>query len=365
MSKNDKYTKDVAFIEKIDTIASKKVQFMAYFIGLASCLAVHILYLVMFAGNGIKEMAVFNIFSVLFYILMILLVIKVKEKLTLVYCSLAEIIIHASVSTIFTGWTPDFGMFLLMVIPLTFLMPNKKKNIPFIVMFVTLILYGSLRLFYQDSQYAKYNLEHTRTGTVFYIINIIIGTFVLIYVSSIYTVINQYTECKIRVQNEQLRIMASVDPLTKLINRRAMGDELKKVSATGRSYVIGLGDIDNFKNINDSYGHDSGDNVLTEVAAMITGNIPESGFAARWGGEEFLFVLPESDLNDGYECAERIIKAISCHKFTNGSTDFFVTMTFGVCDGLPGDDTEKVINHADKRLYKGKRNGKNHTEYTD
>ena len=369
MKDDTQYQKDLKFIEKIDSLTSKNIEFFAYFIGLASCFAVHILYFTMFAVNGIREMAYFNIFSILFYAVCILLIRKVKVKITIVYAAIAEIIIHASLATICVGWGPDFGMFLLMIIPITFLMPNKQKNIPFIFMFSSLLLYGVLRYIYNDPNSSVYDLEHTKIGLIFYVINIFIGTFVLVYATTIYTIMDRYTECMLRVQNEQLRIMALVDPLTRLSNRRAMGENLKLVSSgsqqSGKKYVIGLGDIDNFKKINDTYGHDYGDTVLSEVALILTEKIPENGYAARWGGEEFLFVIPESEVMDGFECAESIISSVRSHRFVKGKTEFFVTMTFGVCEGCPDDDVDKIISCADKRLYKGKNNGKNHTEYTD
>ena len=369
MKDDTQYQKDLKFIEKIDSMTSKNIEFFAYFIGLASCFAVHILYFTMFAVNGIREMAYFNIFSILFYAVCILLIRKVKVKITIVYAAIAEIIIHASLATVCVGWGPDFGMFLLMIIPITFLMPNKQKNIPFVFMFSSLLLYGVLRYIYNDPNSSVYDLEHTKIGLIFYVINIFIGTFVLVYATTIYTIMDRYTECMLRVQNEQLRIMALVDPLTRLSNRRAMGENLKLVSSgsqqSGKKYVIGLGDIDNFKKVNDTYGHDYGDTVLSEVALILTEKIPENGYAARWGGEEFLFVIPESEVMDGFECAESIISSVRSHRFVKGKTEFFVTMTFGVCEGCPDDDVDKIISCADKRLYKGKNNGKNHTEYTD
>ena len=86
----------------------------------------------------------------------------------------------------------------------------------------------------------------------------------LIYVAGIFTVMNIYIECKLRVQTEQLRLLASTDPLTKLYNRREMLSRLNSISSSG--CVIGIGDIDDFKKVNDTYGHDKGDEVLSTGA---------------------------------------------------------------------------------------------------
>ena len=369
MYTREKYEKDLQFIEKIDHLKSNRIEFIAYFFVLASCLAAHILYMILFAKAGVKNMVIFNIFSVSFYIICLFLIGKAKNKLNVAYAALAEIIIHASVATACVGWIPDFGMFLLMIIPIAFLMPNKNKKAPFVVMFVSILLYGALKYLYRDTSFTIYNIDNTAYATVFYIIHIFIGSFVLVYSTTIYTFMNRYTESMLRVQNEQLKIMASVDPLTKLSNRRAMSKSLTEICEnsrnTGRHYVIGIGDIDNFKNVNDTYGHDFGDCVLSTVADVIADTLPQNGCAARWGGEEFLFVIPDEVLENGLALSDRIIRSISEHRFTKGETAFFVTMTIGICEGAPEDIIDKVISHADKRLYKGKRNGKNHTEYTD
>ncbi|MCR5796541.1 MAG: GGDEF domain-containing protein [Eubacterium sp.] len=363
------YEKDIAFVNKYDSLMSTKYEFSLYFIGLASCLGVHIMYLILFSKCGIKEMAYFNIGSVSFYALMLILVKFINNKSIIVYLSIAEIIAHASAATIFVGWKPDFGMFLLMIIPLLFLMPTRITIVPFIFMFISIGLYGALGFLCHDDRFVIHSLEHDKMGTTLYIINIVIGAFVLFYVTTIYTILNHYTQSKLRAQNEQLLVMATVDPLTQLHNRRAMGDTLSKVSIesqeSGEKYVLGIGDIDDFKQVNDTYGHDYGDSVLSAVASIISDNLPQGGYAARWGGEEFLFVLPASNLESGVRFADKIIESIRAYKFNKGDIEFGVTMTFGVSEGHPEDDIDRVLVNADKRLYHGKATGKNHTEFLD
>ena len=367
MYTKEQYDKDTEFIRKMDSFVTRRIEFIAYFFVLAACLAAHILYITLFAAAGVRAMVIFNVFSIAFYVLMIILVNWVKDKLSLIYASIAEIIIHASAATICVGCTPDFMMFLLMLVTLSFLIPNKNRNAPFVVMWTSLILYGLLKYFYRDTDFAAYPMANKSFSTIFYIINFFAGSFVLVYTTSIYSLMIRYKECKLRVQTEQLRIMASVDPLTNLSNRRAMTktlDEIRqKCTDTDSRYVIGLGDIDNFKRVNDTYGHDFGDIVLSKVAEVITEAMPPNGCAARWGGEEFLFIIPDSDINSGRQYAEKIIQTIEKAEFTHNETKFHVTMTFGVCEGTKNDIIDKIISCADKRLYKGKHNGKNMVVY--
>ena len=358
----NQYTKDIEFIKRIEKITSNKMEVRAYYVGFAACLMAHILYFVLFLSFGVKEMAYFNIFSVSFYAVTLLLVRPVKDKMNLVYGALAEIIVHASVATIYVGWAPDFGMFLLMIIPVAFLMPGRNKKMPFLITGVSVLLYGVLRYIYQYSEKTIYSLDKGNAGTVLYLINIVIGIFVLIYVTSIYTVINSYNEARIRVQNVQLKELASLDPLTRLNNRRSMNERLSglsvesNISRTG--YVIGLADIDDFKHVNDTYGHDYGDEVLNKMASVIAASVPE-GCASRWGGEEFLFLLPGDTLAEASACAKKILSDVAACVFSKDGRNFSVTITVGLADGKINDDVEKIINTADKHLYIGKTSGKN------
>ena len=363
------YKKDLAFINKIERMISSKVELVAYYCGLISCLFAHIFYFVVFWRYGVREMAYFNIFSVMFYLVLVIIVKRIKHRINLVYLSIFEIIIHVTLATILIGWKPDFGMFLLMLIPIAFLMPNKSQQISEIIMFISLVLYGYLRLAYSDKTRLLYNLDDDIITTVLFVVNFIIGSAVLIFVTSIYAMANRYTQSKLRTQNEQLRIMARIDPLTQLNNRRAMNEEMKKIrddsKKAGDTYVMAIGDIDDFKKVNDTYGHDCGDLVLKKVAEIIGNSVPEYGRAARWGGEEFIFAIPRATIEDGVRCADSIIGQIREHVFTSDGVDFIVTMTFGVCECASGSDIEKNLSHADELLYKGKNNGKNHTEYQD
>ncbi len=367
MNQNEQYIKDIRFIEKTQKLLSRDIEFTAYFLAFAACGLAHVMYLVLFAMAGVKFMVCFNIFSVLFYIAVVLLAKKVKDKTILVYLSLIEIVVHAAAATMCVGLGPNFCMFMLMIIPLAFLMPHKNANAPFVVLFVSLPIYGTLNFIYNDSHNVPYSLEGTPYQLIFYVINIIVGAAVLVYVAVIYSYIHRYKECQFRVQTEQLRVMATTDPLTKLNNRRAINMKMDEICRRSdlTKYVIGLCDVDDFKVVNDTYGHDMGDEVLAEVARIISTNLPDNAYASRWGGEEFLFIIPEKGLEEGRVNSDAIIESLRKREFKFGDKSFFVTMTIGICEGKPSDNIEKVIKVADDRLYKGKLSGKNHTQYGD
>ncbi|MBP5260596.1 MAG: GGDEF domain-containing protein [Clostridiales bacterium] len=359
MNRKDQQSRDIRYIDKIDRLLSRNVVSAAYYFALVSCLLAHIMYVVLFAACGVTFMVIFNACSVLFYIVSIFLVRLVKEKLILIYASIAEIVLQAVAATVCVGLAPNFNMFLLMIVPLAFLMPNKNKVVPFVILLISVPLYGVMYYYYSVPGRAVYDISNTHFEIVFYVINIFIGSVVLIYVAVIFTMMNSYVESK-------LRIMASTDPLTKLYNRREMNYKLNEVvrSCKDSGYIIGIGDIDDFKKVNDTYGHDMGDVVLADVASIVSGTLPVKGTAARWGGEEFLFVIPDSDIEEGRKYADGIIDAIRRKEFKTEDASFSVTMTIGICLGMPGDKIDNVISCADGRLYNGKRNGKAHTEYS-
>lgn len=348
--------KESKYAGMYERLFNKKNISTTFSIGILCCLAAHIFYLITFAVNRVTEMAVFNIFSVTMYFSMLIAARHIKKLDILTYLSIAEIIVHATAATCLIGWQPDFGMFLLMIIPSTFLIPHKKIYPPYITAFVSIVTYVILRLNITDQSQVKYSFTDHRTIALITIVNAVMGTNTLIYSSAGYILYRKYLEYN-------LACLASLDPLTKLRNRRDMNEKIKLVSAEGKRYVIGIGDIDSFKNVNDTYGHDTGDTVLMYVAGVLSDNIPSDGYVARWGGEEFLFIIADSDTAEGVAYTKKIHTQLRSHVFSAGGREFSVTMTFGVSCGSSPEEAEAVINSADRLLYAGKSNGKNHTEY--
>ena len=358
------------FITDHQQLFDKTHEKMIYVIGFSGCLCLHIFYVLMFHMLNVIELFYFNIASIaIFIVLLILANIMTKERNLLVYAADIEIIVHAAYATYLIGWTPDFAMFLLLLIPATFLTQSSRFYIPFIVTFLAMSTYIYLKLNFTEPEDIKYHFDDLSYMKAIHLANIFIASFVLLFTSIAYMLQREYMDFKLIDQRETFKRLASIDPLTNLYNRRAMNENIRAIrrnSASPRSkYVIGIGDIDNFKKINDTYGHDTGDKVLVYVSNLLISNIPDGGYAARWGGEEFLFVIPESNIDEGVAFTEKIHKSLRAHLFEIDDCVFGVTMTFGVNVGIPTDKIDSVITNADKRLYKGKNNGKNHTEFTD
>jgi diguanylate cyclase (GGDEF)-like protein len=163
---------------------------------------------------------------------------------------------------------------------------------------------------------------------------------------------------------QKLDSLSRIDPLTELSNRRDIIEilnlEQSKYERYGETYVIIMGDIDFFKKINDKYGHDTGDFILKGVANNLKNEIRKVDFLSRWGGEEFLAVLPQTNLVGGAKVSELMRKSIQEEDFKFNGKKISVTMSFGVsCHAGKEMKLDKLLKIADKRLYAAKERGRN------
>ncbi|MCP9487121.1 MAG: diguanylate cyclase [Gaiellaceae bacterium MAG52_C11] len=157
---------------------------------------------------------------------------------------------------------------------------------------------------------------------------------------------------------------ALVDELTGLANRRqgdeALAAELARVGRLGGSVGLILADLDDFKAVNDAYGHPTGDAVLREFAEALRRTVREIDVAVRWGGEEFGVILPGTDADGATEVAERVRAALAERSVLSvDGTSIRVTASFGVAASAPGMSADTLIDAADDALYRAKRAGKN------
>ena len=168
---------------------------------------------------------------------------------------------------------------------------------------------------------------------------------------------------ELRKAYKKLELLARTDSLTRLSNRRAMWDrinhEIHRFERNKRPFAFIIGDIDNFKKVNDQYGHDAGDFILKEISRILLSSVRKQDTVCRWGGEEFLFLLPETNVDGASVIAEKIRKKIAEHPFVYKGLRISVTMTFGVSVYNKLMNIDNCIKQADLALYKGKKQGKN------
>ncbi len=158
-----------------------------------------------------------------------------------------------------------------------------------------------------------------------------------------------------------LRNLIVKDSLTDLYNRRYCNQNLKNISEqyikTGEPYTLAIADIDFFKKVNDTYGHTAGDEVLVSVAQIMKKSMAGKGFAARWGGEEFLLVYTGCDMETTLTYLEMLVEAIREMCVEYDDKVIKITISIGVATGN-GDSVDKVLCTADNRLYHAKKEGR-------
>jgi two-component system cell cycle response regulator len=171
---------------------------------------------------------------------------------------------------------------------------------------------------------------------------------------------------ELRVRNAELELMAGTDALTGLWNRRHMQDELeaaaRAASRHGHPLSVLMLDIDHFKFVNDEHGHPAGDAVLCGVADRIRQAVRGEDVAGRWGGEEFLAVLPWTDRLGAATVAERLRAAIAKDPVRDAEMSIAVTVSVGMATAHPGELVDTVVARADEALYRAKERGRNRIE---
>ena len=165
-----------------------------------------------------------------------------------------------------------------------------------------------------------------------------------------------------RVAQDMTRL-AITDTLTRLMNRRGITVSLIDAMAQAERYdhplSIAMADIDHFKSVNDSHGHEAGDKVLVEVASLLSEALRMPDKVGRYGGEEFLVVLPHTTLAAAKKIAERMRAAVDDWAFEHGGNKNHVTISIGLTQYRKGEDLEQLLSRVDQALYQAKSAGRN------
>lgn len=154
---------------------------------------------------------------------------------------------------------------------------------------------------------------------------------------------------------DQLQELVDKDNLTKLYTRSYLDNVIERSMAEEAQGVFLMIDVDNFKKVNDTFGHAIGDKVLRNISRTILLEVGEKGFAARWGGEEMAIYLPSGDMEDGMALSEQLLRLIP--KYTEPSVTVSIGMRDWSRESRPS--FQQLFQEADEALYKAKHNGKN------
>jgi diguanylate cyclase (GGDEF)-like protein len=170
----------------------------------------------------------------------------------------------------------------------------------------------------------------------------------------------------LRELSEALKIAALQDPLTGLGNRRYLMERLReeseRVARKGSPYSLALIDVDHFKSFNDRFGHEVGDQVLCQIAQCLRAQIREYDLCGRWGGEEFLIILPQTDLAEAQPVAERALQAIKDIRLAQSGPHVSLSASMGLSYLRKGEGYSETLKRADDALYRAKELGRDRLE---
>jgi diguanylate cyclase (GGDEF)-like protein len=312
----------------------------------------HTLFIPLFAWLGVPFLAAFNVYSVASWVAARVANRRFHHKLAILLLFL-EVISHAVLATWFLGWQSGFHYYLIPVIP--FLLFNDQLNTRLVVAtsLAVAALYVTLRL-------CTFGITHVAVAPN--VLHAVEGLNMLVPFSALGVMSIYFRFASLDVER-RMEALAMTDALTTLPNRRRMremlDEERVRFTRSRRSFGLIIGDIDGFKHINDHAGHDCGDHVLRELAQVLRQVLRAQDVVARWGGEEFLFLLPDTDLTGAAVVAEKLRGAVERAELRFADKPMPVTMTFGVAAFVPDATIEECIRQADQAMYSGKEQGKN------
>ncbi len=339
---------------------TNRLKFMAIIFSVAM---VHLFLTIVFGYLQVMPLFLFNIFSVCTYVFCFFLVRK-DFFLPVYYTTYLEIILHSMIATLCLGWQYGFAQYIIAIIPVgyyicyTMNIKRHKMLIATISAFVAVFIFLSCKVFSFYWQ-PLYTIQNQFWEIGLYIFNSICSFLFLIVFSLVFVFEIKLTNNQLKHQNAVLEQLASTDPLTGLYNRRSMDIFLNQARESSSSFTLVMCDIDDFKKINDTYGHDFGDVVLKGIAKIMTAQVKEHGYVCRWGGEEILILINNASLEAAYRISENIRRNVANKVFECNSKWIHCSMTLGIAAHNKKDTVEETITQADYNLYRGKRTGKN------
>jgi len=316
-------------------------------------IAVHLVLIPLFFWLGISTLAFFNIFSTILWIVA-RRINSLGRNATASMILLAEVCLHTVLAVYFLGWQSGFQYYLVAAVP--FIMFNTKMDSSILLIQSVFICV----LFMALNAVSTNRIEHANYPWIIESLN-----YINIMISFSALIVNSYYFRKaIFITEQQMETLANIDQLTGLTNRRGIHSILNRqynqFTRNGIPFCLILADIDFFKRINDTFGHDSGDYVLVQIAKILKQRLRQYDVVSRWGGEEFLLILPDTEIEAARVVAEHIRTAVSEQTFLFNGQKIAVTITLGVTQHTADHTLYETIKQADDVLYKGKGSGRNH-----
>ena len=311
----------------------------------------------------VRPLVFLNTVSVIIYLFCILLC-KAGFIMPVYISILLEVSVYSSVAVYYIGWSSGSYYYLFSILPIIiyfgcFLFKGNKRWIIVLLLAMNFGLFVVLYYRFYEATPVYVLAGFMRRNMLFF--STFVMVFSVIFYNTIYIYASEVEKNSLEQLNVQLTDDANRDTLTQLLNRRGFLPLVQRVMGGDRfhQFCIAFCDIDNFKRINDTYGHDCGDEVLRNIARIISRELTDCK-VCRWGGEEIVIFMDGYDLDTAREEMESIREIIE-----NTPTVFFnkrvnKTITIGIAENDSSfKEPEDVIRLADERMYYGKQHGKN------
>ncbi len=256
---------------------------------------------------------------------------------------------------VFSGGVEHTGpLWIFIVAPVSVFIHGLKHGLIDIAIFVTII--STIMFLPTDLiNHAVYSSEFK--------LRLIYSFLTVTFLSALYEYSRDQSYKHMLELSKKYQQLAHFDPLTQLSNRRdalcILKHEQARIMRSNDPLSVILCDVDHFKKINDQFGHNAGDAVLIELSKIFACNIREQDCVARWGGEEFIFVLPQTSTSSAYIIAEKIQEKLQNHMINHENNEIKVTVSMGIEQLTSKQSIDEVINAADKLLYQAKSSGRN------
>lgn len=330
------------------------------------CSILNIIHLVIFVVLNIYLLAAVNLICLSIFFAMKRLI-TYNRFFACMMITYGNIYIYQIIVSVFIGWNFGFTYYIFGLIPVIFYLnfsnptSSRSNRVPIIILLLSLGCFLIAR--YLSSIHGPIHpiTSVVAINTIFTINSIICYLIVMLF-CALYILEMKASQRYLQEHNNHLRYLADCDPLTSLLNRRSMMDYIVNAydnfEAGNSNYCIILCDIDDFKQTNDTYGHDCGDMVLIQCAKLIREGLGDDSKICRWGGEEILMLVPWN-LNYCIEQIELLRKKLESFIFLYQQHKVKITMTFGIKAYESELTVHELIQIADHNMYKGKKAGKN------
>jgi diguanylate cyclase (GGDEF)-like protein len=318
---------------------------------------VDVTFLIFFLIVGSPLLAWLNIGSIALYATAYLLLTR-RQNLAALLLIWLEVVAHAAIGTLLVGWDSGFHYYLLMFIPAIVVSGSRRT--------VMVLLTTLFALYMGLHESAHLVGPMAPLGDTPLLLLNVFNVFIFFSMAGYTT---HFYSKLVRKSEHKLRELATHDTLTGLSNRRHLLDiarqEIARAIRTGQALSVVLADIADFQRINDGFGHDAGDQVLVHAGELLRATCRAHDTVARWGGEEFLFLLPSTDQKAAIEFAERLRQRVRASQVVHGDELFLYSLSIGVATLAEGESLERAIGRADRALYRSKSEGRDRVTGAD